>query len=66
VPVHPPDAVHVVAFVEVQVSVDNPPDEIMTGLALRETVDGASERTARSGQPRHAMHALNTTNRRIT
>jgi hypothetical protein len=42
-PVQPPDAVHAVALVEVQVNVEEPPLETLVGLALIETVGGAAE-----------------------
>lgn len=37
-PDQPPEAVHVVAFVEVQVSVDDPPLVTVAGFAANETV----------------------------
>jgi hypothetical protein len=40
-PPAPPDAVHVVAFVELQVSVEPPPLAIVVGEAVRVTVGAA-------------------------
>lgn len=43
VPDQPPDAVHVVAFVEDQVNVVVPPLETEVGLAVRDTLGAAGE-----------------------
>lgn len=40
-PLHPPEAVHDVAFVELQVSVDTPPGATVAGDALTLTVGAA-------------------------
>lgn len=44
-PVHEPDAVHAVAFVELQVSVDADPDATLVGEALNVTVGTAKIET---------------------
>jgi hypothetical protein len=42
-PLHPPEAVQLVALVEDQVSVELPPLETPVGLALSETLGGEAE-----------------------
>ena len=44
-PLHPPDAVQLVALVEVQARVDAPPLVTLAGLALRDTVGAAGAET---------------------
>jgi hypothetical protein len=44
-PLHPPDAVQLVALVDVQVSVEAPPLETLVGLALNDTVGPAGAET---------------------
>jgi hypothetical protein len=44
-PLHPPDAVHAVAFEDVQVSVDMPPAAIVVGEAVRVTVGAVAVTT---------------------
>jgi hypothetical protein len=44
-PDHPPDAVQLLAFVEDQLSIDEPPLLTVAGLALRLTVGGAETLT---------------------
>lgn len=44
-PLHPPDALQLVALVEVQVRVDVPPLETLVGLALKDTVGAAGAET---------------------
>jgi hypothetical protein len=41
VPLHPPEAVHAVALVELQVSVDEPPEATLAGEALKLAVGAA-------------------------
>ncbi len=42
-PVQPPDAVHAVALLEVQVNVELPPLATLLGLALKETLGAGAE-----------------------
>jgi hypothetical protein len=45
VPLHPPDAVHDVAFVELHVNVDAPPIATLVGFAVSDTVGAAATGT---------------------
>jgi hypothetical protein len=41
-PLHPPEAVHEVAWVDVQFSVEVPPEAILVGAALSDTLAGGA------------------------